>query len=141
MSAVYCGQNAVRSAICRNAPNGALVLALGPKEADHRAIGREPSASNAHICGEKIAGVIGRICQFQLLASGAVLFAIGDIGQAGRSESNAVSGGRHCDSAHAFQLGDILGRHRASARNSGDGRGGEQCARSKRKTVHNNGSP
>ena len=122
--AIDCGQLALCTAVDRNAPHGAVFIAIGPHEGDHAAIGRESDTRNGHVVGQEVACVARRIGHLELLRRAAVFLAIGDVGKAGSRIGDAGAVGRHGDGADAFQLGHVFGRHRPRLR-----RGGKRYAR------------
>ncbi len=81
-------------------------------------------------------GFIGRGGDLEHLPGGAVLFALGDIGQGSGGEGNAAAIGRNGHGADALEARDILGRHRAGMRGRGGERDGSKQGGGKNGPVH-----
>ena len=126
-------QLALRAAIDGDAPDGLLVVAVGPHEADHAAIGRKLDARDIHVGGQEFAGIARAVGHRQLLRGGAVLLARGHVGQPRGRIGDARTVGRYGDGADAFDLGDVFRGHRPGLRLCGKRSGGQQGGGSKRR--------
>ena len=135
------GELALRTAIDRNAPDRAVLVLIGPDEADHPAVGRERYRRGADVIGQEFAGIVRAVRHAEPEAGRTVVLAFGHVGQAGSGVGYAATIWGDGDRPHAFQLGDVFRRHRPGLRLRGKRCGGKKgCGGSRSAKDHRNSS-